>query len=312
MRSCSVTSTTITSTSLARDARSRDPIYLSSRSSNAARRILADMGFHVHPLVPGVAVRFGDLEVMPFSGDHVSVDCGDEWDTLPFLVRSTDGHGSFFSMVDISITQAHVEWAAAVAMRPGVISWTNNAMDWSHMANYLSERVEGTQQCFMNMGVGHKLITTIWGTPAAMVMCAGGFSFHGDHDWLNHRVFCVDTEQVCESMTKMYRKEKFRLGHPGSDVPHEGRQARVDRRVDAMAHHAAARDLAVARSRRGRSERLRARDRQRQLAARARAAPHFARRFRGLAGRRPHVPQPVVAPRHRVRRPRADVRDRGA
>ena len=191
------------------------PIYLSSRSSSASRRILGDMGFKVHPLIPGIPIQFADLELMPFCGDHVSVDCGDEWDTLPYLVRSTEGHGSFFSMVDISITQGHVEWAAARAMRPGVISWTNNAMDWSHMANYLSERVEGTQQCFMNMGVGHKLITTIWGTPAAMVMCAGGFSFHGDNEWLNHRVFCVDTDQVCENMTKMYRKEKFVSGVPG-------------------------------------------------------------------------------------------------
>src|SRR5262249_32724590 len=153
-------------------------------------------------------------EVVPFTGDHVSVDCGDEWDTLPFLVRSTEGHGSFFSMVDITITQAHVDRAAAHAMRPGIVSWTNNAMDWSHMADYLAERVEGTQQCFLNMGVGHKLITTTWGTPAAMVMCAGGFSFDADKEWLNHRVFCVDTHAVCEQMTKLYKKEKFYSGIP--------------------------------------------------------------------------------------------------
>ncbi|MEP6863271.1 MAG: MBL fold metallo-hydrolase [Deltaproteobacteria bacterium] len=191
------------------------PIYLSARSSIAARGVLETMGFSVRSLVPGVSMTFGDLEVTPFTGDHKSIDCGDEWDTLPFLVRSTEGHGSFFSMVDITITQAHVEWAAAKAMRPGIISWTNNAMDWSHMADYLAERVDGTQQCFVTWGVGHKLITTIWGTPAAMVMCAGGFSFAGERAWLDRRVFCVDADQVVANMTKLYPKEKFFAGVPG-------------------------------------------------------------------------------------------------
>ena len=75
------------------------PIYLSSRSSRAARELLAAMGFTVHALVPGVAIRVADLEVVPFCGDHVSINCGDEWDTLPYLVRSTEGHGSFFSRI---------------------------------------------------------------------------------------------------------------------------------------------------------------------------------------------------------------------
>jgi hypothetical protein len=191
------------------------PIWLSARSSIAAREILRAMGFHVHSLVPGVPTRFGDLEVVPFAGDHISVNCGDEWDALPFLVRSVDGHGSLFSMVDISITQAHVEWAAARAMRPGLVSWTNNALDWSHAADYLRERVEGTQQCFVNMGVGHKLIETVWGTPLAMITCAGGFSFTGDKAWLNQRVFCVDTDQVCALIGNVYKKEKFFAGVPG-------------------------------------------------------------------------------------------------
>jgi hypothetical protein len=191
------------------------PVYLSARSSRAARDILQAMGFTVHALAPGVPVRFGDLEVLPFAGDHVGVNCGDEWDTLPFLVRHVDGHGSMFSMVDITITQRHVEWASARAMKPGLVSWTNNALDWSHMADYLKERVEGTQQCFVKMGVGHKLIESIWGTPQAMITCAGGFSFTGERAWLNQRVFCVDTEKVCAMMQNVYKKERFFAGVPG-------------------------------------------------------------------------------------------------
>ncbi|HEX2691896.1 MAG TPA: MBL fold metallo-hydrolase [Kofleriaceae bacterium] len=191
------------------------PIYLSARSSSAARDLLATMGFTVHPWVPGLAARIGDLEALPFAGDHVTTSCGDEWDTLPYLIRSTEGHGSLFSMVDIPITQQHVAWAAAKVARPGLVTWTNNALDWSHMADYLRDRTEATQQFFVAMGTGHKLITSVWGTPAAMLTCAGGFSFQGDKAHLNQRVFCVDAEAACEMMSKVYKKEKFVPAIPG-------------------------------------------------------------------------------------------------
>jgi hypothetical protein len=191
------------------------PIYLSQRSSIAARELLAKMGFRVELWVPGVAVRIGELEALAFCPDLVTTNCSDEWDTLPYLIRSTEGHGSFFSMVDIPLTQQHIEWAAAKATRPGLVSWTNNTLDWSHMGDYMRERTEGTQEFFVKLGTGHKLITTLWGTPAAMMTCAGGFSFHGAKAWLNQRVFCVDTEAACGMMTKIYKKEKFVAAVPG-------------------------------------------------------------------------------------------------
>jgi hypothetical protein len=163
-------------------------------------------------------------------------------------------------MVDIPITQAHVEWAAAKAMRPGLVSWTNNALDWSHMADYLAERVEGTQKCFMNMGVGHKLIEQTWGTPVGMVMCAGGFSFTGDKAWLNERVFCVDTDAVCKLIGNVYKKEKF-----WADVYAEGEQARLRRRARPVARHGSAQRVAHARPRRRHASRLRPRDRHDRL-----------------------------------------------
>ncbi len=202
------------------------PIYLSSRSSTAAGDILREMGFVVRPLVPGVAVAIGDLEIVPLTGDHLDVNCGDEWDTLPFLV--VHGDGSMFSMVDITLTQRHVEWAKARIPKPGIVSWTNNALDWSHMAPYLGERVEGTQQCFVRMGMGRKLIETVWGVPSAMVTCAGGFSFTGERAWLNQRVFCIDTEAVCTAMRQLYKHERFLSGVPGQTLWMEKRKlARV-------------------------------------------------------------------------------------
>ncbi len=199
------------------------PIFLSSRSSTAARQILHEMGFTVHPLVPGRTVQFGDMDLTPFCGDHVGVDCGDEWDTLPFFVRDTGGSGNFFSMVDITLTEQHVDWARARAPRPVLVGWTNNALDWSHMADYLAERVDATQDCFVKMGVGHKLISMKWGAPSAMAMCAGGFAFTGDKAWMNERVFCVDTEAVCQMLAKLYVKEQFHATRPGQTFVMEGR-----------------------------------------------------------------------------------------
>jgi hypothetical protein len=198
------------------------PIYLSSRSSSAARGILKTMGFEVRPLVPGVPVGFGDLELVPCCGDHVIASAGDEWDTLPYLVRDTNGHGNFFTMVDIPLTSAHLEWAKAHVPKPGVIGWTNNAMDWSHMAPHFAERTEGTQESLVKMSAGHKAIVERWGTPAAMVMCAGGFAFTGERAWLNDLVFCVDTHAVCNFMTARYKKELFASGVPGQTFWMEG------------------------------------------------------------------------------------------
>ena len=198
------------------------PIFLSSRSSSAARAVLGEMGFAVHPLAPGKKVVFGDLELTPFCGDHVTADCGDEWDTLPFFVRDTGGCGNFFSMVDIPITEQHVEWASKLASRPILLGWTNNALDWSHMADYLAARVEATQECFVKMGVGHKLVSVKWAPPSAMLMSAGGFSFQGERAWLNERVFCVDNEAVCQALRKIYKDEQFHATRPGQTFGMEG------------------------------------------------------------------------------------------
>jgi L-ascorbate metabolism protein UlaG (beta-lactamase superfamily) len=217
----------------------RVAIYLSSRSSPAARGILAAMGFtDVRPLAPGARVAIGALDVLPFTGDHVNVNCGEEWDTLPMIVRHRGGAGSLFTMVDITITPQHVEWARAAVSRPGLVTWTNNSMDWSHMTDWLPVRADATHQAFMKMGTGHKLIASTWGTPAAMLTCAGGFSFAGGDDraWLNAHAFCVDMEQVCKAMLGVYRKERFVAARPGNTFAMKAnRLERVDDRAPFLA-----------------------------------------------------------------------------
>ena len=206
--------------SLARVDR-RIPVFLSAHSSSAAFAILREMGFSVSPLVPGVAVDVGELQLIPFSGDHVSVNCADEWDALPFLIRDKAGDGSFFSMVDVMMLPAHLEWAKAWAARPGLVTWSNNAIDWSHMSGQAAADV-GTEQCFRNMGTAHKLITSSWGKPSAMLICAGGFSFTGERAAYNERVFWVDTEAVCRQLSRLYPDEGFFAATPGQTFSMQG------------------------------------------------------------------------------------------
>jgi hypothetical protein len=198
------------------------PIFLSSRSSAAARQILTEMGFTVHPLTPGQSARFGDLELTPFCGEHITANNNDEWDTLPFFVRDTGGSGNFFSMVDITLSEQHLKWARAKDSRPVVITWTNNLLDWSHMADFVDEHENGTQESLVKMGVDRKVIIESWGTPAAMLICAGGFTFYGDRSWLNQRAFCVDSPGVCQMMSKLYPKEQFHAARPGQTFWMEG------------------------------------------------------------------------------------------
>lgn len=198
------------------------PIFLSSRSSAAARQILSEMGFTVHPLIPGRTVRFGDLELTPFCGEHIRCNNNDEWDTLPFFVRDAGGSGNFFSLVDITLTEQLLRWARAKDSKPVVVGWTNNLLDWSHMADFSSERKSATEECFVKMGVDRKVLIETWGTPAAMLACAGGFAFHGERTWLNHRVFCADNSTVCEMMSKLYAREQFHATRPGQTFRMEG------------------------------------------------------------------------------------------
>jgi hypothetical protein len=212
------------------------PIHLSARSSSAAHEILREMGFRVVPLEPGVPVTFGDLEVIPLAGDHVTVDCGDEWDTLPLLVRDTGGAGSFFSMVDITPTERHLLLVKGVVAKPGLVTWTNNALDWSHMTDFVDEMVGSTEACAARMGRGRDLVRAVWGRPAATLLCAGGFSFYGEQAWLNRRVFPIDCERACALVGRANPREKFVSTLPGQTfVMERNRLVRVEASTDFLA-----------------------------------------------------------------------------
>ncbi len=88
----------------------RVPIYLSERASDAARTLLAEMGFTVTLLPAGGAVTLGELTLTLFTPLDEGALRSDEWDTLAYCA-SAEGAGAFFTPVDVSLTdgmRAHV------------------------------------------------------------------------------------------------------------------------------------------------------------------------------------------------------------
>ena len=67
-------------------------------------------------------------------------------------MRDTGGAGSFFSMVDITPTEHHLHLVRGVLAKPGLVTWTNNALDWSHMTDFVDEMSGSTEACAARMG----------------------------------------------------------------------------------------------------------------------------------------------------------------
>jgi hypothetical protein len=73
------------------------------------------------------------------------------------------------------------------------------------------------------------MIVQVWGRPAATLVCAGGFAFIGERAWLNEKIFAVDTDAMCEEMSRVYEGDRFVATIPGQTFWMEkGKLVRVD------------------------------------------------------------------------------------
>jgi hypothetical protein len=97
----------------------RIPLLLSSRMSSAARAIAHEMGFAVRLVDPGETVVLDDLILATISPDQTEQYDTDEWDTVAYVVRDADGHGAFFTNVDVPVLPAMAEAVSQMAERAG-------------------------------------------------------------------------------------------------------------------------------------------------------------------------------------------------
>jgi hypothetical protein len=109
-------------------------------------------------------------------------------------------------------------WERTFTPRPGIIGYSNNAQDWSHMIGSAAEQTEGTAQFASGLLTDLGVIGSMWGQPAALALCAGGFAFYGDRKWLNRRVFCVDPERVVKTLSAAQPRQLFVSARPGQTL----------------------------------------------------------------------------------------------
>lgn len=129
------------------------PLYISDAMSSAARNILAEMGFSVTYVSPGQVVDIGDLEIRFFGPNHLHgypYGIGDEWDTLGYAVRQTDGHGVFMTNVDIAPTPEMTAFMDKHAHSMDVITFMKMKLRfWSKGATLTGQHGE-------HSGAGHR------------------------------------------------------------------------------------------------------------------------------------------------------------
>ncbi len=196
------------------------PVLLSAHSSRAAYALLGEMGFAVQRVHPGDTVTIGDLELHLFAPDLAGAEMVDEWDVLPFFVRDRGRHGGFFTTIDVSSHERLEKSLAAIAERPPVWCYTNNASDLSFATGgkvlpagpldsaALAREVldHYSSLCLRKM------------EPEATFMCGGGFAFAGDRAWMNERAFRADSAAVCTALSALLPARTFHALVPGETI----------------------------------------------------------------------------------------------
>lgn len=193
----------------------RIPVFLSSRSSRAARAILGEMGFDVTLLEPGGGVSVGSLALYGFSPDHLASDNMDEWDVLPYLIFDRAGHGSFFSHVDVEPSSRVEQAARGLIPRPGLVCWANNAGNWSFMQGGVASEPPDSARVTELVLRHYRAVCKDWGAPQALLCSGGGMSFDGAREWLNRNVFTADSNEICASLAARVPEGTFSAPMPG-------------------------------------------------------------------------------------------------
>ena len=219
----------------------RIPVFLSSRSSEAARAILRQLNFDVSLLEPGSGVTLGALSLHAFSPDHLAADNYDEWDVLPYLVLDRADHGSFFTHVDVEPTSRAEHSARALVKRPGLHCWSNNAGNWSFMQGGIKSPLADSLRVAETVLRHHAALTSSWGSPAAVLCSGGGMSFDGSREWLNRNVFSADSNEICALLSARAPGTRFMAPIPGQTFQmHSGALTAVTERSEFPAQHLAA------------------------------------------------------------------------
>lgn len=190
----------------------RIPIFLSGRSSDAARAVLADLGFNAHPLRLGEEIAVGDLCYRPLPATHDGGD--DEWDVLPYVLFDTAGHGRLLSSVDVPVTDTLARAAADAAAAPGIWCVANNLTAPEHVPTQPGD----TERMAAVLTRRAATLAPALGTTPAIAITGGGWSFPGERAWMNRRVFPVDNEDLAAALDPKIAGSEVLAPRPGDRI----------------------------------------------------------------------------------------------
>lgn len=198
----------------------RIPIYLSSRSSIAARELLTDMGFaRVSSLEPEASLELGELRVHTFSSEHRGGKQADEWDVFPLLIYDRGGHGSVFSSIDVRPRDEDLARLRELVPRPGIWAVANNCsrasfQDLSRPGG-ADPSPDDTPLLARALQRRYALLEAGWGAPLATLICGAGWSFDRERAWMNHHLFPIDSQRLASALTQLTGASEVRAPIPG-------------------------------------------------------------------------------------------------
>jgi hypothetical protein len=127
----------------------RIPLFLSAGSSAASHAILREMGFRTAILRADEQIRVEDLDFTFLAADHVTFTQSDEWDTLAFAAHQVDGHGAFFTNVDVQLTPNMDAALQRMSMSTQVVTFVRMGMSL-----FVPERVHAPAYDMHSLGDG--------------------------------------------------------------------------------------------------------------------------------------------------------------
>jgi hypothetical protein len=195
----------------------RIPIYLSARSSSAARRLLEELGFSVQLLCPGEPFGVGGLAVVPLPQASLGGSHPGEWDSLALYIGDRAGHGSFFTTVDHRPQMQTFELLRKRGLRATLVSYADNEADHSAMFPWAAPQGDGTQSLADELRSLLERSIPREHRPEAILLCANGFGPRGELAWMNRAMFHRDPVAACERLQAQFG-DLFLAPFPGDTI----------------------------------------------------------------------------------------------
>ncbi len=190
------------------------PVWIPSRSSAAMQGAIEEMGFSVRRARAGAPIHIGDIEIFPIAGDHVTAGI-EEWDLLAYTVRDLAGHGSFFSHVDLRLTDTMRACVLARLGRPGLLAFTGNEHQYTFQTSWRAPDHGAAATLARDMTEEHRWFEERGAAPAALLLVGGGWAFEGSLAYLNRNAFHVDLEGVARAVASLLPRARVAWARPG-------------------------------------------------------------------------------------------------